>query len=42
VAPALTPPLRLDRDALEGWARFDARFGILREPPDVEQAFRLP
>ena len=31
-----------DRDALEGWARFDARFGILREPPDVERAFRLP
>ena len=30
VAPALIPPLRLDRDALEGWARFDARFGILR------------
>jgi putative hydroxymethylpyrimidine transport system substrate-binding protein len=42
VAPALTPPLRLDRAALEGWARFDARFGILREPPDVQRAFRLP
>ena len=35
------PPLRLDREALEAWARFDARFGILREPPDVERAFRL-
>ncbi len=42
VAPALAPPMRLDREALEGWARFDARFGILREPPDVQQAFRLP
>jgi NitT/TauT family transport system substrate-binding protein/putative hydroxymethylpyrimidine transport system substrate-binding protein len=42
VAPALTPPLRLDRAALEGWARFDARFGILRSAPDVERAFRLP
>ena len=41
VAPALTPPLRLDREALEGWARFDARFGILRSPPDVTRAFRL-
>jgi len=41
VAPALTPPLRLDREALENWARFDARFGILRSPPDVERAFRL-
>ena len=42
VAPALIPPLKLDREALEGWARFDARFGILREPPDVQRAFRLP
>jgi len=41
VAPALTPPLRLDREALEGWARFDARFGILRSTPDVQRAFRL-
>ena len=41
VAPALTPPLRLDRAALEGWARFDARFGILRRPPDLERSFRL-
>ena len=42
VAPALSPPLRLDGDALEAWARFDARFGILRQPPDRQQAFRLP
>jgi ABC-type nitrate/sulfonate/bicarbonate transport system substrate-binding protein len=41
VAAALRPPVRLDRDALEGWARFDERFGILREAPDLERAFRL-
>ena len=41
VAPALTPPLRLDREALEGWASFDERFGILRRAPDVQRAFRL-
>jgi putative hydroxymethylpyrimidine transport system substrate-binding protein len=39
VAPALRPPIRLDRKALEGWASFDARFGILRARPDVEAAF---
>jgi putative hydroxymethylpyrimidine transport system substrate-binding protein len=39
VAPALLPPVVLDRAALEGWARFDARFGILRGPPDVDRAF---
>ena len=33
---ALRPPVQLDRAALEGWARFDERFGILREAPDVE------
>jgi putative hydroxymethylpyrimidine transport system substrate-binding protein len=41
VAPALRPPIRLDRAALEEWAYFDARFGILEEPPDVEEAFLL-
>ena len=41
VAPALRPPVRLDRAALEGWARFDERFGILREAPDLNRAFRL-
>jgi NitT/TauT family transport system substrate-binding protein/putative hydroxymethylpyrimidine transport system substrate-binding protein len=41
VSPALRPPVRLDRAALEGWAGFDERFGILREEPDVERAFRL-
>jgi len=39
VAPALVPPVRLDRDALEQWARFDAQFGILERPPDVDRAF---
>jgi NitT/TauT family transport system substrate-binding protein/putative hydroxymethylpyrimidine transport system substrate-binding protein len=39
IAPALEPPIRLDEQALEGWARFDARFGILKERPDLERAF---
>jgi putative hydroxymethylpyrimidine transport system substrate-binding protein len=41
VAPALLPAVSLDRRALEGWAAFDAQFGILRKRPDVERAFRL-
>jgi putative hydroxymethylpyrimidine transport system substrate-binding protein len=41
VASALLPPVSLDPDALEGWAAFDKQFGILREEPDVERAFRL-
>jgi putative hydroxymethylpyrimidine transport system substrate-binding protein len=41
VAPALEPPVELDQAALEAWARFDARFGILRREPDVNQAFFL-
>ena len=41
VADALVPPVRLKRDALEAWADFDAEFGILKEPPDIERAFRL-
>jgi putative hydroxymethylpyrimidine transport system substrate-binding protein len=41
VAPALRPPLVLDRPVLEEWAEFDARFGILDAPPEVERAFRL-
>ncbi len=39
IAPALRPPLRLDRGALRRWAAFDARFGILARPPDVASAF---
>jgi putative hydroxymethylpyrimidine transport system substrate-binding protein len=42
VAPALRPPMVLDRRALEEWARFDARFGILEAPPDVNRAFAFP
>jgi putative hydroxymethylpyrimidine transport system substrate-binding protein len=41
VAPALQPPVQLNRAALEGWAAFDERFGILKDAPDVEQAFWL-
>ena len=39
VAPALLPPIELQRAALAGWARFDARFGILDRRPDVRRAF---
>ena len=39
VAPALRPPLRLDRRVLEQWADFDVRFGILRRRPDLDRAF---
>ncbi|MBA2794035.1 MAG: ABC transporter substrate-binding protein [Thermoleophilaceae bacterium] len=41
VAPALQPALELNRGALERWARFDERFGILQSPPEVEEAFAL-
>ncbi len=39
IQPALRPPLRLDRAALEGWADFATRFGILSRRPDVARAF---
>ena len=39
VRPALRPAVRLDRVALEGWADFATRFGILRSRPDVDRAF---
>ncbi len=39
VAPALRPPLVLDRAVLEKWAEFDARFGILEAAPDVQRTF---
>jgi len=39
IAPALRPPVRFDRESLEEWAAFDARFGILEREPDVDQAF---
>jgi putative hydroxymethylpyrimidine transport system substrate-binding protein len=41
VAPALRPPIELDRESLEEWAEFDSRFGILERPPDVREAFRV-
>lgn len=42
VAPAMRPPLRLRRAALEAWASWDVRVGILERRPDVSRAFRLP
>ena len=39
VRPALRPPLRLDRQALERWASFDERFGILERRPAVGRLF---
>ena len=41
VAPAFEPALDLRRPPLEGWAAFDARFGILKRRPDVDRAFAL-
>ena len=39
VSGAFAPGLRLDRDALEQWADFDARIGIVERRPDVRRAF---
>jgi hypothetical protein len=39
IAPALSPPIRLDPRVLASWAAFDARLGILKRPPAVTQAF---
>jgi NitT/TauT family transport system substrate-binding protein/putative hydroxymethylpyrimidine transport system substrate-binding protein len=39
IAPALSPPMRLDPQALAGWADFDFRFGILRHVPLVREVF---
>lgn len=39
VAPALLPPVRLNRRAIRGWARFDAQFGILERAPDPQRVF---
>jgi putative hydroxymethylpyrimidine transport system substrate-binding protein len=39
IAPALLPPLRLNRRILEQWAAFDARTGLLPHRLDVERAF---
>jgi putative hydroxymethylpyrimidine transport system substrate-binding protein len=40
IAPVLSRDLRLDRRALQAWARFDVRYGILRAEPDTRRAFR--
>jgi putative hydroxymethylpyrimidine transport system substrate-binding protein len=39
VAPLFRPALALDRRALEAWARFDVRFGVLKRKPDIDRAF---
>jgi NitT/TauT family transport system substrate-binding protein/putative hydroxymethylpyrimidine transport system substrate-binding protein len=39
IAPALSPPIRLDPRVLASWAAFDARLGILKRPPKVSRAF---
>ena len=39
VRSALRPALTLEPRALDGWAEFDARFGIVRRRPDPRRAF---
>jgi putative hydroxymethylpyrimidine transport system substrate-binding protein len=39
IAPALSPPIKLNPQALAGWASFDYRFRILKRTPMVSQAF---
>ena len=39
--PAMSPPLVLRREAVEGWARFASEFGILEREPDVDRAFEF-
>jgi NitT/TauT family transport system substrate-binding protein/putative hydroxymethylpyrimidine transport system substrate-binding protein len=41
VRPVLNPTLAFDRKVLEQWAVFDARFGILKRKPSVDQTFAL-
>jgi NitT/TauT family transport system substrate-binding protein/putative hydroxymethylpyrimidine transport system substrate-binding protein len=41
ITPAMSPPLVLRREAVEGWARFASEFGILERPPDVDRAFEF-
>src|SRR3954451_13177121 len=40
VAPLFRPALALNHRALEAWARFDVRFGVLKRRPDVDRAFQ--
>lgn len=39
IAPALLPPLVLDRDVLQRWEQFDARTGLIPRPLDIATAF---
>ena len=39
VTPVFAPGLRLNRDVLDQWADFDAKIGIVKQRPDVDQAF---
>jgi NitT/TauT family transport system substrate-binding protein/putative hydroxymethylpyrimidine transport system substrate-binding protein len=39
IAPALSPPIRLDQPVLARWAAFDSRLGILRRTPAVSETF---
>src|SRR4051812_11840144 len=39
IAPALSPPIKLNAEALAGWSSFDFRFGILRRVPLVRETF---
>jgi NitT/TauT family transport system substrate-binding protein/putative hydroxymethylpyrimidine transport system substrate-binding protein len=39
IAPALSPPIKLNPQVLAGWASFDFRFGILRRVPLVREVF---
>lgn len=39
VLPIFADDLVLDREVLEAWADFDARIGLVKERPDVAQAF---
>jgi putative hydroxymethylpyrimidine transport system substrate-binding protein len=41
IAPALSPPIKLNPQALAGWAAFDLRTGILRRTPMVSETFAL-
>jgi NitT/TauT family transport system substrate-binding protein/putative hydroxymethylpyrimidine transport system substrate-binding protein len=39
VLPLFADGLALDRDVLEQWADFDVEIGLVKERPDIEQAF---
>jgi len=39
VLPLFVDGLALDRDVLEQWADFDVKIGLVKERPDVDQAF---